>query len=562
MRRTTRSSPLRPIAIALVVVAAGSLGMSNCNGSTHEPVGQQTFSSPQSKPILLSPDGAFAFVANTTSRSVSIIDLATLAVVSNLEVGLEPVGLALKPDGSELWVANHVSDSVSVIDLALGSPTRWAVVATVQDVDAEGVTRFDEPVGIAFANDSKAYVSLSSRNDVAVVDTASYSVTARIHVTAQEPRALAVRGGLLYVAAFESGNQTELSVCPGGLAPPQCTLDASDLVDFVVQSPNIPGADTRIVVDPQVPDRDLFVYDTSNDNLVEAVSGVGTLLYDVVVSSTGEAFMSQTEARNDVNGLDGQNLDVLENRLFLNQVAHVSCNAGGCGVPGRFELEPLPPAHPARGDALATPYGLALSGDDSILVGTAAGTSRLYTLDAASGAVLGILDLNAGVPTDAGQQIPKGVALWSDPAGAPQTAYVLNTLENTVSVVDVSNPLTFPQHLQKISGGQRSDSRRRAAAAASPSTTPSRRARGPSPARAATRTGTPTSCCGGSGAPASSAPAAATTRSAAPCRSAGLKNTLPLHWDGTLGDPFGGTNGAFSFTGQRASQLHPGRCRR
>jgi YVTN family beta-propeller protein len=546
MRRTTRSSPLRPIAIALVVVAAGSLGMSNCSGSTHEPVGQQTFSSPQSKPILLSPDGAFAFVANTTSRSVSIIDLATLAVVSNLEVGLEPVGLALKPDGSELWVANHVSDSVSVIDLALGSPTRWAVVATVQDVDAEGVTRFDEPVGIAFANDSKAYVSLSSRNDVAVVDTASYSVTARIHVTAQEPRALAVRGGLLYVAAFESGNQTELSVCPGGLAPPQCTLDASDLVDFVVQSPNIPGADTRIVVDPQVPDRDLFVYDTSNDNLVEAVSGVGTLLYDVVVSSTGEAFMSQTEARNDVNGLDGQNLDVLENRLFLNQVAHVSCNAGGCGVPGRFELEPLPPAHPARGDALATPYGLALSGDDSILVGTAAGTSRLYTLDAASGAVLGILDLNAGVPTDAGQQIPKGVALWSDPAGAPQTAYVLNTLENTVSVVDVSNPLN-PQHLQKIPVGN--------------DPTPDAVRRGRIAFNNAFAASTGTFSCE------SCHPDAHTDqllwriggpcffgacsgddeiRSTMPVR--GLKNTLPLHWDGTLGDPFGGTNGAFSFT--------------
>ncbi len=29
----------------------------------------------------------------------------------------------------------------------------------------------------------------------------------------------------------------------------------------------------------------------------------------------------------------------------------------------------------------------------------------------------------------------------------------------------------------------------------------------------------------------------------------GLKNTLPLHWDGTLGDPFGGGNGAVGFGG-------------
>ena len=29
----------------------------------------------------------------------------------------------------------------------------------------------------------------------------------------------------------------------------------------------------------------------------------------------------------------------------------------------------------------------------------------------------------------------------------------------------------------------------------------------------------------------------------------GLKNTLPLHWDGTLGDPFGGGNGAVGLGG-------------
>ncbi|MBM4058046.1 MAG: hypothetical protein FJ275_07415, partial [Planctomycetes bacterium] len=38
-------------------------------------------------------------------------------------------------DGREVWVANHVSDSVSVIDTAPGSPTRFRVVATVQDIE-------------------------------------------------------------------------------------------------------------------------------------------------------------------------------------------------------------------------------------------------------------------------------------------------------------------------------------------------------------------------------------------------------------------------------------------
>ena len=87
------------------------------------------------------------------------------------------------------------------------------MIETITQSDGAGATTFDEPVGIAFASNAKAYVALSSKNDIAVIDTASYAITSRVHVTAQEPRAIAVRDGLLYVAAFESGNQSEISFC-------------------------------------------------------------------------------------------------------------------------------------------------------------------------------------------------------------------------------------------------------------------------------------------------------------------------------------------------------------
>ena len=68
-------------------------------------------------------------------------------------VGLEILRGLKKTDGKEVWVANHVSDSVSVIDTDPSSPTHLQVIATVQDLDsATKATRFDEPVGIAFAN--------------------------------------------------------------------------------------------------------------------------------------------------------------------------------------------------------------------------------------------------------------------------------------------------------------------------------------------------------------------------------------------------------------------------
>jgi len=530
----------RGMLVAVAALAATTLGMT-CENN-HEPVGHQSFTSPQVNPIVAAPDGSRIFVANTTSNTVEIIEPGESRIP--VGVGVEPVSLALRPGGTELWVSNHVSDSVSVVDVDPESPTFLTVIETIQDVDGDGVSRFDEPAGIAFASDQKAYVALSSRNDVAVVDANTYQVTGRIHITAQDPRAIAVRDGRLYVAAFESSNQSELAVCPEEppIAGTQCSLDLADLGTFVLASPNIPGEPVEIVRDPDVPDRDLFVFDTADDSLLDVVEGVGTLLYGLAVDSTGRAFVSLTEARNEVNGQFGQNLVDLDNRMFLNQVARVDCGGAGCGAPTILDLEPPPPAQPARSDALATPYGIAVSEDDSIVVGTAMGTSRIFTLDAGSGAVLDVLDLNDGAAADFGQQIPKGVALVSDAEGAPQTAYVLNSLENTVSVVDVSDPSALV-HLEKFAVGL------------DPTPEPVRRGR-IAFANAFASDSATFSCeschpdnhtdqllwriggacffgdCTGDD----------EVRSTMPVK--GLRNTLPLHWDGTLGDPFGGPNGA------------------
>jgi YVTN family beta-propeller protein len=533
----------RVLIAPLALVAALAIG-APCGTSNHEPVGYQEFTSPQANPIVLSANGNTLYVANTTSNTVSVIDTNALSSGATVAVGVEPVSLALKPDGTQLWVSNHLSDSVSVVDVNPASPTYLTVIQTVQDI-VNGVSQFDEPVGIAFASNSKAYVALSSRNDIAIVNTSTYKVTGRIHITAQDPRAIAVRNGKLYVAAFESSNQTELSVCPQSPPGPsgsQCTLDVNDIVTFVITSPNIPGEPTEIVVDPDVPDRDLFVFNTSNESQYDVVEGVGTLLYGLAVDGSDRVFVTGTDARNAENGLFGENLIDLDNRMFLNQVVRVNCAGAGCGSPTDFELEPLPPGQPLLSEALATPYGIAISGDDSTIVATAMGTSRLFTLDPDTGDVMGILDLDAGVPAAVGQQIPKGVALKSDGLGAPDTAYVLNTYENTVSVVDVSNP-AVPLHLQKISVGK------------DPTPAAVRRGRIAFANAFASDTGT-FSC-------ESCHPDAHTdqlvwriggacffgdctgddeVRTTMPTK--GLRNTLPLHWDGTLGDPFGGSNGA------------------
>src|SRR5215475_4263510 len=129
----------------------------------HEPAGFQTFTSPQSNPIVLSVDRSLVYVANTTSNSVTFIRTSDFAIRRTVKVGMEPVSLAVRPDGLELWVSNHVSDSVSVIDTNPASASYGQVVETIQSFDANGATQLDEPVGIAFASNTKAYVAVSSR---------------------------------------------------------------------------------------------------------------------------------------------------------------------------------------------------------------------------------------------------------------------------------------------------------------------------------------------------------------------------------------------------------------
>ncbi|MDX1385432.1 MAG: hypothetical protein R3190_17405, partial [Thermoanaerobaculia bacterium] len=396
----------RFLATALAFAAGGALllpepadaSRRRGGGAPLEAQGFALFTSPQANPIALSADGTELYVANTTSNTVDVISTASNTVTSTVRVGIDPVAVAPRPGSSEVWVSNHVSDSVSVIDTSLVPPE---VSQTVQDIGGDRVTDFDEPVGIAFnAAGTKAYVALSSRNEIAVVDTSTYSVTNRLSISAQDPRALTVANGLLYVAAFESGNQSELAAClstdPQGFD--QCSLDDNDLAAFA-QDPNLPGLDKNIVIDTDLPDRDLFVFDTNDDSAVDTVTGIGTLLYGVAADSSGTAYLSLTNARNDangrtcntvnnatcnsaggdsdVNGDNDDNLQDLQNRIFENLIAEVSCTAGGgCGSVTLTDLEPSLPATAddaaQDGSELATPYGIRVSGDGSTLVVTAA----------------------------------------------------------------------------------------------------------------------------------------------------------------------------------------------
>ncbi len=493
-------------------------------------IGHPSFLSPHADPIAL--HGNRVFVVNTPSDTVDVIDARTRRIVARVDVGIDPVSIAVRPDGKEVWVSNHVSDSVSVIDANPQSPTYLRVVATVQDFDLRSkATRFDEPVGIAFASNDKAYVALSSENKIAVVNVRQRKVVKRLNINAQDPRAIAVRGNRLYVIPFESNNKTQLS---GGKK-----IDG-DLVTFNAHEHSVAnnnvlsiGHVTDIVKHPRVPDRDLYVFDTTTDALVETVDTLGTLLYGLAVDSKGQVFIAQTDARNDVNGRAGtkkHGLKEMGNRAFLNQITKVSFEGGKARKPQFMNLEPLPPNHPQPGKALATPFAIQVSRDDSTLLVSAAGSDKIFTVDAETGQVLGRTQVGS---------VPRGIALQPGTRGKPSQAWILNAVANTVSVVDVSNPANL-----KVQAS---------IALQDPTHAAFKRGRIAFNKAAASTTNT-FSCasCHPDGhtdqllwvlaTPIVSGGNQIMPRSTMPVR--GLRDTAPFHWDGIPGDPYGGNNSA------------------
>lgn len=502
-----------------------------------EGIGHPVFASPHSRPIAAVGD--YVYVTNTPGDTVDVIDARTRTVVNRINVGIDPVSIAPRPDGLEIWVANHVSDSVSVIDTDPDSPTFQNVVATVQAVDTVNFsTDFDEPVGIAFASNEKAYVALGPANEVAVVNVATRSVGRRLEIWSQDPRAIAVHGDRLYVLAFESGNKSQLSGCfSTEIGQDGCTFDA---VQHVFSTNNVLSLnyDADITEDDDVPDRDLFVFDTTTDEQVAVVEGVGTLLYGIAVDSNGRVFVAQTDARNTANGLAGSRghgMAEMENRAFLNQITRVDCGSeSGCEAPVRFDLEPVPPEHPDPEDALATPFAIKVSDDDTTLVVTAAGTDKLFTVDAETGDVLGSVDV---------ESVPRGVALVSDPTGKPVGAWVLNAVANSVSAVDLSSltaptvaetiPLEDPTHPVVKQGRMAFND-----AHASSTGTFSCESCHPDNHTDQLIWILQTPPCEGQQGCMDQVP----PRLTMPAK--GLRDTQPYHWDGIPGDPYGGINTA------------------
>lgn len=109
--------------------------------------------------------GLLAYIANETTRVVSVIDTTTGSVApTTIPVGVAPTGVAVHATGTRSYVSNFNSGNISVIDAATGTSVTVPVL--------------DAPAGVAVnPAGTRVYVANSGSNRVSVIDTSGNSAS-------------------------------------------------------------------------------------------------------------------------------------------------------------------------------------------------------------------------------------------------------------------------------------------------------------------------------------------------------------------------------------------------
>jgi YVTN family beta-propeller protein len=167
------------------------------------------------------PEGyrEYAYISNSSSNTVSVLDLVYLRQDRTLQVGVDPTGLTANPVRNEVYVANTQSNTVSIIDADANR-----VVATVGVHRSPGFIAVDE-------SGHRAYVTNSGSNTVSVLDLDRRREVA-VAGTGEQPGALRLSpdGRSLVVANRGSGSISIFKVSPhedGSSSDPALKLRAA-----------------------------------------------------------------------------------------------------------------------------------------------------------------------------------------------------------------------------------------------------------------------------------------------------------------------------------------------
>lgn len=488
------------------------------------------FESGHVRPLAMSPDGSKLFAVNTPDNRLEIYDVSVdgLAHSASVPVGLEPVAVAARGN-SEVWVVNHLSDSVSIVDVAATPPRVTGTLLTG-----------DEPRDIVFggSNGNRAFISTAHRGqhrthpslnavlgagaddgdpllttpgigradvwafdaNATGIDTAVGGVPIGIvTLFADTPRALAVSpdGSTVYVAAFQSGNQTtainELSVCdgfqvsggsscppgaPGGVPGPVTNDPASGnsgqapetglIVKFngnTAEWLDAIGRDWSALVGFSLPDKDVFSFNANatgpgDINIVE-YAGTGTVLYNMVVNPvSGKVYVSNHESPNHIRfegegNFGGSTVQGHLSETRITVIDPVAASVAPKHLNQHIDYSKLHTAHNAQTDAdiqamrphtLAIPMQVAVNSAGTKVYMAAFGSGKIGVFDAAD-----LEDPNFAVNFDPTVESANYIATAGGPSGlvldeTNNKMYVMQRFDHSIAEIDTASGFTMATH--------------------------------------------------------------------------------------------------------------------
>lgn len=185
--------------------------------------------------VVLSPNADRAYVTHVKGGSLSVVDLAQQRKIASIPTGNSTEGIAINQAGTEVWVSNREDNEVAIVDtqslkvidriktgnfpirivmtpdgkyalVTCAKSAELAVIDVAQKREVKRVNLAREgakyretllgaaalPIGAVVSPDGKrAFVAISGGDEVAVIDTATWTVQARWKA-GPEPDALAI----------------------------------------------------------------------------------------------------------------------------------------------------------------------------------------------------------------------------------------------------------------------------------------------------------------------------------------------------------------------------------
>jgi len=192
-----------------------AIAASACNQSAPPATTQPAASAAPAAPVAPPPPPALGlYVTNEQSGDLSIIDVATSAVVDTVKLGKRPRGIVASPDGTTLYVALSGSPAAppGVDEKTLPPPDRSADGIGVVDIRTRKLLRVmtsgPDPEQLDVSHDgTRVFVANEDAGQLSVIDVASGKIVDSFKM-GDEPEGVSVHpieGNLVYATSEEDG---------------------------------------------------------------------------------------------------------------------------------------------------------------------------------------------------------------------------------------------------------------------------------------------------------------------------------------------------------------------